>query len=179
MRDLIWHILTPNPNKRPSMEEIMGILNDWERIDRINMNSDARKIKEAYLRKHQGVTRKGVSAVPKVGDLSSEDIVRLQAKIRREKDIKKNTKLVPFHQDYKSKMENELFQKSYQNTRSSVQKVKKVHRKQEFNPNFTPSDHIKEVKQPVKKSFWDDFGPSENHNKTQLKNKPKILKDKK
>mmetsp|Transcript_18962 Transcript_18962/g.18631 ORF Transcript_18962/g.18631 Transcript_18962/m.18631 type:complete len:250 (+) Transcript_18962:559-1308(+) len=151
MRDLIWNILTPNPHKRPSMGEIQEILEDWDRIDQITLNSDAKKIKAEYLRKMKGVTKTGKSAVPRIGDLSNDDIVKLQAKIRKEKDQKKSKVLVPFHQDYSSKMKKELYNKPSKNPAASVKQTQK--NKKATNEN-----------KPKQSTFWDGF---ESHKESQ------------
>jgi hypothetical protein len=59
LRDFIFHILTPNPRYRPNIYEIEEILVNWNEIDKINMNPEAKLLKEEYQRREQGrVSRK-------------------------------------------------------------------------------------------------------------------------
>lgn len=45
LRDLIRLMLTPDPNKRPNIDKIISILDNWEEIDDIPLNDEAFKIK--------------------------------------------------------------------------------------------------------------------------------------
>ena len=142
------------------MSEIKNILDNWDVIDNIEMNSDAKKIKIEYLRKLKGMSKKG-SSFPHTGGISSEDIAKLQAKIRKEKEAKSKAHLVPFYQDYSSKMEKELYSKEVKPTKPRVKQVKKS-AKVKFDQ--IKKNSFEESKQPST-NFWDDFEPSKNEKK--------------
>lgn len=51
MRDLIRHMLTPNPAHRPDIYEIEDLLETWDDFDNVELNSDAQRLKNEALRK--------------------------------------------------------------------------------------------------------------------------------
>lgn len=157
LRDLIWHILTPNPKKRPSMKEIETILEDWNNIDEISLNSDAKKLKIEYFKRLRGQSDKGPSSVPKSGDLSSDDISKLQEKIRQEQLNKNRNVIVPLHDDYGMKMKHELYNKRGIQKAQPKQK-QDAKRKVQFERKQSVSFE-EETKQPSK-NFWGDFDDS-------------------
>lgn len=48
LRDLVRLMLTPDPSKRPNIEKILSILENWDEIDHIPLNDEAFKIKSKH-----------------------------------------------------------------------------------------------------------------------------------
>ena len=46
MGDLIRHMLTPNPHFRPTVSDILGLLDNWEHLKEVPLNRVARAIKQ-------------------------------------------------------------------------------------------------------------------------------------
>jgi hypothetical protein len=153
MRDLIWHILTPNPSKRPSMKEIDRILTSWDELDEIPINSDAKKLKEEYFRRMHGKPTHQKKQ-KRAGDLTEHDIALLQEKIRRDQEIKKHEVFVPVYQDYNQKMKEQLY------NQASSKTYQKPDRKKRNKVQFETKKSISFEEETKKggKDFWDDFG---------------------
>lgn len=88
MKDFIRHLLTPNPEHRPSIFEVNSILQKWEKIEKIDLNSDA----EAKKRDDE---RKGRHEAPKTRDLSPGTLMKLAEQLKREQASKGKKPLVP------------------------------------------------------------------------------------
>jgi len=177
LQDLIWHILTPNPNKRPSISEIESILDSWEEIDKIKINSDAVKNKQAYYKRIENSSVKRSKVPLPSGELTSEDIAKIQERIRKEQEKKKKQLFVPVYDDYQEKMKQELY-----NQGNKQEKNRKISGKSEKDiiPNknktinsaskvhFEDKHNISSDKESKheKSSFWDSFQHSDFEQET-------------
>jgi len=151
MRDLIWHILTPNPAKRPSIHEIEKILANYERIDKMPMNSDAKHNKNEYFRKLHGKSQASKPS-QRGGDMTPDDIAKLQSKIKREQENKRKQVVVQFHDDYNQKMDEQLYNKNpVRNVKHSAAKRSKVQIETKKSSSF------EEEKKTNGSNFWNDF----------------------
>ena len=168
MRDLIFHILTPNPKNRPSIEEIEDIIGNWESIDQIKLNPDAYKIKQEYFRRMKGKPSKPKVQMKPAGDLTVDEINRIQEKIRKQQENKKQEIFVPFYENYEAKMKEDLYD----------QKSKAAKHHSKSNPKSRPhvevaKVHLKEETKQIK-NFWGDFSDNDKYEKPK---KSKSTKD--
>lgn len=46
MQDLMRHMLTPNPHFRPRVQEILSLVDNWNKLERIPLNRVAASIKQ-------------------------------------------------------------------------------------------------------------------------------------
>ena len=169
MRDFIMHILTPNPSNRPSMEEIEEIIGNWESIDKIILNPDAQKIKQEYYRRIKGVSSKPKVQIKPAGDLTLDEINRIQEKIRKQEEAKKQKVFVPFYENYEAKMEEDLYNKKPKVSKpQSKSNPRTRHQPEGQNSSFN------EQPEQNSKNFWTEF--SEN-NKQEKPKKSKSTKD--
>ena len=115
MRDLIRHMLTPNPDNRPDIFEIEDLLETWDDHDHIELNPEAQQLKEEELRKlGKKVNKSQPSKSPstksgKPADLTAEEIRNLQSKLKKQKLEEQKKQQVPLHNDYQKKMNEELY----------------------------------------------------------------------
>lgn len=136
------------------MKEIDNILSHWDEVEEVRLNSDAKVLKQEYLRKMQGKSAKGrSSAVRSTGDLTEQDIIKIQQRIRKQQEEKKHQVFVPLHQDYQQKMREELYNQKSSKPRAEVP-VKR--NKVQFETKKSISFEEEETKQSVT-NFWDDF----------------------
>lgn len=108
LRDLIRHMLTPNPKYRPDINEVEDLLETWEDHDHIDINQDAQKLKDEELR------RAGVRVVKQKTskkDISEDEIRKFQHKLKKQKLEEQKKHQVPFHSSYNQKMQEELSSK--------------------------------------------------------------------
>lgn len=77
LKDLIRHLLTPNPDNWPSIFEVNSILQKWDKIEEIELNPDAEAMKRSD-------TRKGWHEAPKTRDLSPWTLMKLSEQLKRE-----------------------------------------------------------------------------------------------
>ena len=108
LRDLIRHMLTPNPKYRPDINEVEDLLETWEDHDHIDINQDAQKLKDEELR------RAGVRVVKQKTskkDISEDEIRKFQHKLKKQKLEEQKKHQVPFHSNYNQKMQEELSSK--------------------------------------------------------------------
>ena len=140
MRDLIRHMLTPNPENRPDIHEIEDLLETWDDFDTIQLNPDAEKLKAEEMRKlgqqlEKARRQKTKSSNPK--DLTPEEIREFQKKVQKQRMDEQRKQHVPLHKDYSKKMEEQLYsKKAEKSTKKSSGK------KEDFD--------------------WDEFGSSSN-----------------
>lgn len=142
LRDLIRHMLTPNPEKRPDIFEIEDLLETWEDHDIIILNEDAQKLKDEELRK-QGRASKTPKTTDSKNyksdskDISEEEIRKFQNKLRMQKLEEQKKHKVPLHGDYQKKMQEELYSKN-----KASGNAKKNQKQDDFDWDFDQSSNI-------------------------------------
>ena len=82
--DLIRVMLTPNPNNRPSVMQIMEWTNYWNETEKIPLSPEVEEIKKKQI-KSGGLKNKS----HKKKLLSAEEIERIQSKLKNKEDKKK------------------------------------------------------------------------------------------
>lgn len=118
MRDLIRHMLTPNPEFRPDIFELQDLLETWSDHESIEINPDAQKIKEEAMRKEgkkiikQKKQENKLYQGRKNTDLTAEELQQIQRKLAQQKLEEQKKFHVPLHQDYDAKMKTELYAKN-------------------------------------------------------------------
>jgi hypothetical protein len=138
------------------MGDIEKILQNWDNISEIRLNSDAKKLKADYFNRLRGKNNKGAAA-PRTGDLTTEDLSKLQEKIRLEQINKKSNVMVHLHDDYGEKMKHELLSKR------GIQKAQpkqKQDRKRKVELETKKSVSFEEETKKPSTDFWDDFSGS-------------------
>lgn len=121
MRDLIRHMLTPNPRNRPDIFEIEDILETWPEHDEIELNPDAVKLKKEELRRLRQKAPAKTKSNTKMSsgkDLTPEEIRELQRKLQKEKAEGNKKHQVPLYGDYSKKMNEELYSKKGQDKKA-------------------------------------------------------------
>eukprot|EP00347_Sterkiella_histriomuscorum_P002274 403368786 len=106
MKNFIRLLLVPNPSNRPKVNYILNLLNKWQEIQQIPLSAEAQHIKqrneeekqEDFSMQSQVSSKQGGQA----GDLTADDIVRLQEKLRRESQAQqvKKKQHVPLPSSY-------------------------------------------------------------------------------
>jgi AP2-associated kinase len=128
LRDLIRHMLTPNPEKRPDIFEVEDLIETWEDHDAIKLNEEAQKLKDEELRK-QGRNSKAPkttvakSSVSTTKDISEEEIRNVQNKLKKQRLEEQKKHQVPLHGNYQKKMHEELYSKN--NANDGAKKIQK------------------------------------------------------
>lgn len=97
LKDLIHVILVPDPRDRPTIEQLSEILNNWERIPRIKLSKAAEEIRIKNL---GGQESKTSGPKKKMGDLTYDDMAKLQQRIKDEQERKtKKKQHIPLNQN--------------------------------------------------------------------------------
>eukprot|EP01016_Furgasonia_blochmanni_P004520 TRINITY_DN11750_c0_g3_i1.p1 TRINITY_DN11750_c0_g3~~TRINITY_DN11750_c0_g3_i1.p1 ORF type:complete len:416 (-),score=88.43 TRINITY_DN11750_c0_g3_i1:313-1560(-) len=85
--DLIILLLTPNPDFRPSIHDVINILDQWDSLDSIPLNEQAQEIKDRF--KKEQTDTFGPSTFSKVRateDIPEEELKKLSAMLKKEED---------------------------------------------------------------------------------------------
>lgn len=151
------------------MEEIREIIGNWDSIDKIRLNPDARKIKEEYYRRMKGVSSKPKVQIKPAGDLTVDEINRIQAKIRKQEEAKKQKVFVPFYENYEAKMEEDLYNKKPKAPKPQSKSNPRVRSQAEGQNSSFPEQSTQNSK-----NFWAEFPENDKQEKPK---KSKSTKD--
>jgi hypothetical protein len=72
--DFMRLMLTPNPADRPTAKTVLGYIQKWDQIDRINLSSEVMEIKKKQMKNNEPEGR----ANTKLNLLTDEEIKRIQ-----------------------------------------------------------------------------------------------------
>ncbi len=85
--DLIRILLTPNPEKRPSVIEVMQWTNYWKKVEKIELSDEVLEIKRKQI-ETGGVLSRNEGGKKKL--LSVEEIKKIQKRLKKKEQMEKN-----------------------------------------------------------------------------------------
>ena len=147
--------------------QVNKILEQWDQIEQIHINSDGYKNKQAYIRRMKSVSTTKSKVPLHSGELTQSEIKQIQERILRNKHEKTKHKfIVPLHNDYEAKMQEELYSTT---KRSNISQSNKVTQQKNKSNKGSNQQRMK----ASKSDFWSDFDTQDKASNIQAKSKNK------
>ncbi|KRW98372.1 Protein kinase-like domain [Pseudocohnilembus persalinus] len=169
LHDLIRHMLTPNPLYRPSIHDIVNIMNSWNSFSQIPLNQQAQQLKQQMLQEMKEEDKFNQNKKPIKsfnGEIPMDELLKMQNKIMQE-----NNKEETFA-EIKRKREQEklrLAQQQKQRYKQQLQQAQGNNSTQQWSSNNQKNQNQSNNKQWNSNNNWDPFGNNNNSANTQNK----------